>query len=62
MKNILLGISSLMLALLIIVLIYFQSSFEPRQHHENQRTDIQDNRKEQTRYTDGTIDYSFQND
>lgn len=51
-----------MVALLIIALIFFQSSIEPRKHQENQRTETQDSRKEQAEYTDGSIDYTFQNE
>lgn len=62
MKNILLGISSLMVALLIITLIYFQSSFEPRKLQENQITDKQDNQKVPTQFANQPIEYSFKND
>lgn len=51
-----------MVSLLIIALVYFQNSFEPGQLQKGQIADTQDNRKEQVQFTNGTIDYSLQND
>ncbi|MFJ5716334.1 WD40/YVTN/BNR-like repeat-containing protein [Neobacillus sp. NPDC093127] len=62
MKNILLGISSLMVALLIIALIYFQSSIEPRKPQENQITDTKDKQKVPIQFANQAIEYSLQYD